>query len=383
MRVLVSGGGIAGLVVAIALGQAGHEVVVVERRASWPTAGAGIHLYANALRALDEVGVATAIVDRGCGFDRYSYLDSTGTHRVCVRYPRLAGDHLPALATVSRVDLHGVLVAAADDLSEVRMGTTVTDHLDDGDQIEVTLSDGAELQVDLVVVAEGIRSQLRDRVLGPVEPTHTGQGIWRSLVPRLREPSEPTIMFAGGGRMFGMVPINGASAYLLMGRPEQPDVRYEPTTFLDEVKGDFGDFGRPANDYLQALDEQSSIIFTAIEQVEVTGVWHRGRVVAIGDAVHATTPYLAQGAAMAIEDAIVLAALADVVPRDIGSALEKRRRDRVDHVRDASLRLNHDRYQGGSYAPLPDGSMSPRMAALDVGAQRRIDDLYDHLATPI
>ncbi len=381
------GGGIAGLVGAIAADQRGLRSVIVERSRSWTPKGAGMHLYSNAIRALDAIGLADAVVEAGSSHDDYHYSDVTNTHHVRVRYPRLARADLPALCLVQRTALHQVLVDAvrAADL-DVRLGTTATAWHESDAGVRVELSDGTAVDARIMVGADGIRSQVRGELFGVVEPSHTGQGIWRALLRRHDDSIDPKIMFAGEGRMFGVVPVDRETVYLMMGRPEVPDARYEAAELVPTVKEHFADFGGLAPWYLDQITHADQVIFTGIEEVHLRPPWHAGRVVLIGDAAHASSPYLAQGAAMAIEDAIVLADELASQPQSLDQSIASfmaRRYRRATLIREASLQRNRQRYQGGTYRPNPDGTMSDRMRLLAENAQPQIDDLYAQLAEPI
>ena len=149
---------------------------------------------------------AQEIVASGSAHDFYDYADPEDTHVVRVRYPRLAGDELPALATITRQDLHEILLRAATASgAEIRMGTTIERFEESEDHVVVTKSDGEQKQFEIVVAADGIYSSMRDRYLGPNQPVYSGQVILRALLERHDSSVDPKIMFAGGGMMFGIV----------------------------------------------------------------------------------------------------------------------------------------------------------------------------------
>lgn len=380
------GGGIAGLVGSIAARRNGLTAAIIERETDWTPRGAGMHLYSNAIRALDSIGIGDAIVEAGSAHADYLYSDSTNAHEVRVEYPRLAGDDRPGLCLVQRTKLHQVLVDAARTSGvDIRLGTEVVGWAEGSDCVDVELSDGSTMTASLLVGADGVRSQIRRAVFGDVPVSHTGQGIWRALLPRHPESVDPKIMFSGGGKMFGVVPVDDDTVYLMMGEPAEQGARYAEEDFVEIVRDVFAHFGGLAPWYLERIVEPGDVIFTAIEEVNLDPPWHVGRVLLIGDAAHASAPYLAQGAAMAIEDGVVLA---DEMSRggDIESVIARfteRRFPRAGLIRSTSIERNRQRYQGGSYEPGPDGAMSGRMQALSDNAQRQIDELYARLAEPV
>ena len=384
-KVLIIGGGIAGLVSAACLKQRGADPEIIEKADSWTIKGAGMHLYSNALRALDAVGVAREIVETGVAQDDYIYADPLDEHRVQVTYPRLAGKELPALASISRVAMHDILVSRVTELDiPVRLGTTFSGLEQDRDGVDVTFSDGSQSRYDLVIGCDGIYSQVRNEIFGKLDPTYTGQAIWRAMLRRHPDSVLPKIMYAGGGKMFGIVPTSADQVYLLAGMPDPDKPTYAPESFVGLIKDNFAEFGGLASFYLDQITEPAQVGYTAIEMVTQDAPWHRGRVFLIGDAAHASPPYLAQGAAMAIEDAVVLGELVaqDLALADLQEQFMARRFERASMIQRLSLQRNKERYQGGSYTSGSSGK-SDRFRELEETAQLKIDELYSELARPI
>ena len=350
---LVVGGGISGLVLAIHLKRNGRRPEIIERESNWTPKGAGIHLYSNAMRALDQVGVAREILAAGRGQDDYEYADPTDSHLVRVTYPRLAGADIPGLTTISRQDMHDILVRKAMALDiPFRLGTTVETLTQDAGGVDVTFSDDREGRYDLLIGCDGIYSQIRTDVFGRCDPIYTGQAIWRATLARHPDTEIPKIMYAGGGKMFGAVPIDRDRIYLLAGMPDPDKPRYPEHAFPDLIKTNFAEFGGLAPFYLDQINEPSQVAYTAIEIVVQAPPWYRGRVFLIGDAAHASPPYLAQGAAMAIEDAVVLGELiaGGGTLAEFQDGYMARRFDRASYIQNLSLERNKERYQGDAYS---------------------------------
>lgn len=388
--VLIVGGGISGLVLAIALRRSGIKATIAEISPQWTPKGSGIHLYSNALRALDDIGIAHDIVRAGSSHDYYDYADPQDLHRVRVRYPRIAGDALPALATITRQDLQDILITTAQLAgTDIKMATTVTDVAERGDKndrhVLVTLNNGDKQKHDYVVVADGIYSAMRGRFLQQSEIIYSGQAIMRAVLPRHPASRDPKIMFAGGGQMFGIVPVNRKAVYLIAGFADPDRKRHDRDTLHTLLQERFRPvFGGLAPWYLDQINCPDQVTYTAIELVDQAPPWHHGRMIFMGDAVHASPPYLAQGAAMAIEDAVVLGELigAGLPFERIITAYMARRVPRAEFIKKTSLERNRLRYQGGTYQD-DNGEISPRMQHLQDTAQPLIDDLYAYLAEPI
>lgn len=388
--VLIVGGGIAGLVLAIALRRSGIDTTIAEISSAWTPKGSGIHLYSNALRALDSIGIAQDIVAAGSSHDFYDYSDPLDQHRVRVRYPRLAGDGLPALATITRQALQDILVTTAQRAgADIRLGTTVADisenHRPGDPRALVALSNGAKEPYDLIIAADGIYSSMRGKFLRQSEVIYSGQAIMRAVLPRHPASVDPKIMFAGAGQMFGIVPVSDEAVYLIAGFANPERKRHDRDTLDTLLQEKFRPvFGGLAPWYLDQITLPDQVTYTAIELVDQPPPWHHGRMIFMGDAVHASPPYLAQGAAMAIEDAIVLGELIVAgLPFDrIVEDYMARRVPRAEFIKQTSMERNRLRYQGGSYRS-EGGDISPRMQHLRDTAQPLIDALYATLAEPL
>lgn len=310
-EVLIVGGGLAGLTLAIALAEQGRSAVVVDQRASWDIAGWGVSLTGPMLRALDALGLADACVGRGYGITQITNCTAAGEVRGVITPPRLAGSGRPAMAGIFRPVLHRVLLdrAAECDLA-IRLATTVDRLDDDGDGVDVTFSDGSVARFGAVVGADGVHSRVRSLIGIPTTPRFTGQTVWRALVDR---PPWATSLhtFAGPVHNAGLIPISETHAYVFLteATPEPMPVADEDrASVMRALLADFS--GRLAAVREQIVDPES-IVRRPVEALLVPLPWHRGRVVLIGDAVHAPSPQLVSGAALAVEDAVVLSASLD------------------------------------------------------------------------
>jgi 2-polyprenyl-6-methoxyphenol hydroxylase-like FAD-dependent oxidoreductase len=348
---LVIGGGIAGMSTAIELRKRGIAVDLVEIDPHWQVYGAGITIGGAALRAFRELGVLQQIQDQGCCSDGCDLFAPGGHPLGTIPTPRIAGEDVPGGGGILRPVLARILSQATlASGTAVRLGVTFTDIDTRQDAVEVGFSDGSRDRYDLVVGADGLYSKVRARMFPDAPaPRYTGQGCWRAVVPRPPE-IERACIFMGRVTKAGINPVSKDEMYLfcLDQRPANtriPEARW--TALLVELLAEFsGAVGRVRD----GLGTGSRILYRPLESVLMPAPWHRGRVVLIGDAVHATTPHLASGAAISVEDALVLV-------QEIGraasvesalAACTARRFERCKMVVENSLRLGEIEMTGGS-----------------------------------
>ena len=339
-RVLIVGAGIGGLAAGAALGQAGIEVEIVEINATSSVYGVGINQPGNSLRALRRLGVLDEVRAVGFEFDRFDFRDYRGELIVSVP-SMLGGDDVPANVGLTRRELHDILIGAADRAgASVSYGTQVEELHDEGPSVHVLRSDGRESDYDLVVAFDGINSPMRRRILGAeIAPIYTGYAVWRVTVPR---PPEVTAcaLFQGPGAKAGYIPLSDELMYLLHVTPEPAHVHYDEAEFPRMLRERLEGFGSIPGEVRDALSDGDRIVYSPLSEVMLPAPWHRGRVLIAGDAAHACTPHITQGAAMAIEDAVVLAEeLTQDGERTLADSLDAfnaRRHPRARFVQDVS-----------------------------------------------
>jgi 2-polyprenyl-6-methoxyphenol hydroxylase-like FAD-dependent oxidoreductase len=305
MRVLVVGGGIGGLSAAIALRQRGVEVDVVEINPKWDVYGVGIIQPANAIRALDALGLAERAVEQGFAMKGSRFHDSQGNLLGEVPALDLLGPKYPPMNGITRPKLHAIFQDAVKASgADVRLGVTVDDIGEDGD---VTFTDGGTGTYDLVVGADGIHSSIRRRVFaGAPEPEYTGQIVWRYNVPKPKG-LETLDMFVGSNGKAGFVPLSPDLMYVLYIEAVPAD-EVPADRLADVFRERLAEFGGPVAEVRDNhIVDSEKVVLRPVESLLVPTPWHRGRIVLLGDAAHATSPHVGQGGAMAIEDAVVLA----------------------------------------------------------------------------
>jgi 2-polyprenyl-6-methoxyphenol hydroxylase-like FAD-dependent oxidoreductase len=307
-KVLIVGGGMAGMCCAIQMRKAGIAVDLIEIDPGWRIYGAGITITGPTLRALRIVGVLDEVVAEGATWNGVKVHDKSGKLLETVTFPTLE-EGLPTAGGVMRPVLHKILSAATLAAGvRVRLGLRVADVRDMGGQIEVKFGDGGVGHYDLVVGADGIFSDMRARTFpGAAKPVFTGQVIYR-LVAERPPGFDRTHFFMGEDCKVGFNPVSQTHMYMYLLHPAAANPRIEPQDQpqkLYEAMADFGGFIPQIRETVRTTNAHS-VNYRPLEVLLHPAPWYRGRVVLIGDAAHATTPHLASGAGMAIEDGIVL-----------------------------------------------------------------------------
>jgi 2-polyprenyl-6-methoxyphenol hydroxylase-like FAD-dependent oxidoreductase len=336
-KVLIVGAGIGGLGAGAALAQRGIEAEIVEIKPEPNVYGVGINQPANSLRALQAIGVLDEVCSIGFQFDRWTFHDRRG--EVVVDVPsRLGGDGIPANSGLSRRDLHNILIGAAERAgAPIHYATTVSEIEENG-SVQVTLSDGREAEYDLVVAFDGIGSPLRRRAFGAdYDPVYTGYAVWRVTIPRPPEVDYGAVYQSIDAKA-GHIPLGPETMYLFLVTPEPHHVRYDTDRFVELLRERLQSFEGPVGDIRDNLEDGDDVVFSPLNEVMLPSPWSRGRIVVCGDAAHACCPHITQGAAMALEDAVVLAdELATDRPLDEAlAAFSARRYPRAKFVQDVS-----------------------------------------------
>jgi len=347
---LLVGAGIGGLTAAVALRGLGLRTTVLERAAGPAPAGAGIVLWPNALRALEAVGLRRAAEAAGRPVAASAILDPAGGTLSAAPLARIAADHGPVLA-YHRADLHAVLREAAGP-EAVAYGARVVSVIDEEERAGVVLEDGTERTADVLVGADGLRSVVRPAVLDrPSGPVYAGATSWRGVAPFPLEDGAPMTETWGRGERFGVVPLTGGRTYWFatVSGPPSP---LEGAAAHAELTRRFAGWHAPVAGVLAATDP-AAIVRAELTELPWIGAWSHERVALLGDAAHAMQPNLGQGAAMAIEDAVILARELGRGARDVETALDAyaaMRRPRVRRIHRDAARLGRVAQAGGPVA---------------------------------
>jgi len=314
-RVVIAGAGIGGLSAALALAKQGIKVIVCEQAATLGEVGAGLQISPNALKVLRELGLEEALGSFAFVPRQATIRDfKTGEYYLNVPLGKQAALRYGApYWHVHRADLHHVLAQASVDAGvELILSATITHYSENVavNNVSVHLADGREFSADLLIGADGIRSNVREQMLGREHPIFMKQVAWRGTVPvsALRTKVKPdACVWAGPGRHFVSYYLRGGEYVNFVAVEERNDwlsESWREEGNIEELRQAFLGWHPEVSDLLASA---SSTFLWALNGRRELPTWHEGRVVLLGDACHPMLPFMAQGAAMAIEDAYVLA----------------------------------------------------------------------------
>lgn len=301
LKILIVGTGIGGAAAATALARAGAQVHAIDIKPETPTAGTGICLMANTMRAVAALGLDEACRARGFGLKNYREMDFSGKQLNCNPMPPGCGMKRHDLAEV----LEGGAVRAG---ALLEKGVTVVSISDGSDGVVVAFSNGKEARYDFVIAADGAYSKLRDQFFGREHAaTFVGQSCWRFSAARPEDVDGLTIYRSPKHVTVGAIPTGPDSSYLFVLENSTEPLKLTDEESLSLLRQRLADFTAPtvraAIDAIQSADQ---LLFRPFDGTFVPAPWNRGRIVLMGDAAHAPTPQLTSGGGMAIEDAVVM-----------------------------------------------------------------------------
>lgn len=308
-HVLVIGGGFSGMATAIQCAKLGLTVDLVEIDPGWRSYGAGISIGGPTLRALRTIGVLDAFFDRGHGGDGVNLFTAGGQPIGTLPTPRVAGEDVPGGGAIMRPVLADILAKATRAAGvRVQLGCTFSRIEPRSEQVDVMFTNGTHGTYDLVVGADGLYSKVRGVAFPDApKPRYTGQGVWRAVVPRPAEIACAT-MWLGPRIKAGVNPVSRDEMYVFVTEDRPTNDYIDPAEWPRMLSELLASFDVPLIQSIRAqIGTESRVNYRPLESLLLPTPWFSGRVVLVGDAVHATTPHMAAGAGIGIEDAIVLA----------------------------------------------------------------------------
>jgi salicylate hydroxylase len=340
-KILIAGAGIGGLTAAANLLLAGNDVTIFEQAPELSEVGAGLQLSANATHVLHHLGLARPLAEVGVRPGAYVFrLHDTGEE---IQRFALSDDHEKLhgapYCQVHRADIHNLLAAKVIELKgdAIRLNSRVIGFDENRDSVRLHLADGTTAEGDLLIGADGLKSVICQQIAGNVPATYTGDAAWRITVPVERLPQnfmEPVMMvWMGPGRHVVAYYLRAGALLNFVGLVETKEVSEESWTAKfpwERFKADFEGWHADIQTVIDAADREGCYRWSLHYRPAVTK-WSTPRATLLGDAVHPTLPYLAQGACMAIEDGAVLTRALEQAD-SIAEGLQLYQRNRVDRT---------------------------------------------------
>lgn len=307
LKALIVGGGTGGQSCALSLRKIGVDVELVDIDTKWGVSGAGITITGPTLRALRDLGVYDEVAAEAYVGEGIRVCDVNGNVLRELETPMPPGIGVPGSGGVTRPTLHAILarrMKAAD--VRIRLGITVDGLTEEADGVRVKFSDGNVAKYDFVIGADGLFSRVRELIM-PDSPKveYTGQSSWRVTVDRPASIERRTY-YLGGPLKVGFTPVSASKMYMFV-LEKTPQVYRSSETLHGYLAALLKDYGGEVGKVRDGLNADSQIVFRPLEGFYLPAPWYRGRVLLVGDAAHPTTPQLASGAGMAVEDGLVLA----------------------------------------------------------------------------
>jgi 2-polyprenyl-6-methoxyphenol hydroxylase-like FAD-dependent oxidoreductase len=325
----IVGAGLGGLTVAATLRQAGFDVRVYEQATRFGRIGAGIQMMPNSMKVLRRIGIETLV--RGTSFQPYSHLNRVwNTGEVLRELPMPEELFGAPYLCMHRADLHDALLSIVPaEIIELRKTLTGVDER--AGQVILSFADGSTARADAAIAADGVHSVARDQIAGPDEPIHKGRIAYRAIFPAALMagvdvgPSRTKWWGVDRHIVIYYTKPDRSEIYLITSVPEPAEwltrESWSTTGDVRELRAAYEGFH---SDVRAVVDGCPACHKWAILEREPLARWSTGRVVLLGDACHPMTPYMAQGAATAMEDAAVLTrCLADVDGEDIEGAFKR------------------------------------------------------------
>ncbi len=342
-RALVIGGGIGGLSAALALRQVGMDVQIFEAVEQVKEVGAGVTVWSNAVRALQKLGLSDALQAIGMPAKQRIVYTSRGELLSRIQVDQLAGGLGAAILVVHRAQLQAALLQAYGE-ANIELGARCVSCTQDQEAVRVQFADGREVEGDVLIASDGIRSMMRAQLFGDKPLRYAGYATWRGIAALEDENITPGVSSEtwGRGSRIGLLPLNNGRMYWFVGKnmsagEGKDDTAEQKKQLLRDL---FRGWHAPIEAVIEATDP-ATIIRADVYELEPLQHWSKGRVTLLGDAAHAMTPNMGQGACQAIEDAVVLGSCMKE-EYDVLAALrlyEARRLKRVERVATQSRRI--------------------------------------------
>jgi len=338
-KIAIIGGGIAGLTTAISLNQRGFRTEIFEAAQEIKGVGAGLSLAANAMKGLGRLGLMEEVVDLGRVLPSFSILDQKGKVITTADSDAISQKWGLDNFLIHRADLHRFLLSKIDS-KQIHTGKRSVSFQYVHDKIEIIFADSSVYMADYLIVADGIHSVIRNQLLPNAEPRYAGYTCWRAVIENKDLDIKQSSETWGRKGRFGIAPLANDLLYWFacINAPEK-DPRMKEFTVAD-LKEVFKEYHPPIPAILDRTSN-SQLLWNDILDLQPIGRYAFDRILLLGDAGHATTPNMGQGACQAIEDAVILAEeMAKAInPQAAFQAFEKRRLKRTHYITNTSWQV--------------------------------------------
>ncbi|MGO3305289.1 MAG: FAD-dependent monooxygenase [Sphingobacterium sp.] len=303
-NIAIIGGGVAGLTAAIALQKAGLSATVYEQAAALRGIGAGFGLAANAMHALDILGLRQGVEKIGHFLPSYNILDANGKILISPKTEQIGTYYKQKNFALHRGELHSFLLAQLPE-GHVRLGKQAISFTQNQGRVTINFSDGSSVHAHGLIVADGIRSTLRQQLLPKAKPRYAGYMCWRAVIDNQHIDLTSSYETWGSNGRFGMTPLVDQKIYwyaCINGKVNDPILR---KFTIDDLRKRFANYHQPIGSVLSSTSNEQ-LICSEIMDIKPLKSLAYGKILLIGDAGHATTPNMGQGACQAVEDVAVL-----------------------------------------------------------------------------
>ncbi|WP_369828565.1 FAD-dependent monooxygenase [Aquimarina sp. MAR_2010_214] len=319
-------GGIAGLATARMLQNQGYEVKLIEKQPKWQISGTGLYLPSNGVVALDKIGLGTIAREQGFIIDYRNIKNAKAEAILDLDLEKIWDREKPCLG-IKRKTLHDILIDGINNI-DITFNTTIESLKTNPQSVEIEFSSGSKEEYDLVIGADGLYSKTRNLVLGDIPLRKVTTQVCRFMIKKPKDINSWTLFISSVGQ-FLIIPTDKDSAYCYVNRKTKGFKTYDRKQYMEPFKK----FASPVPEILNNWDPDDAY-WNDLEELAQLPIMGSDRVVLIGDAAHGMPPFMAQGGALALEDAVVLSGLLKNEDwSNMASTFSKNRINRIDWTR--------------------------------------------------
>lgn len=309
MKLIILGGGIGGLTTAIALKNAGIQCEIYETAEKFKPVGAGLSIAINAMKALNALGLYDQVLEKGNQYELAKMYTTKGKALQTLSMEKLRSKFNSTAVTIHRHELHDILAQNIGEIP-VHFNKRCIDLTRYENKIHLSFSDGTQIDADYLIAADGIHSVIRKKLLPDASERFSGHTCWRGICEKEIHGLDYSVLSEtwGLGSRFGIVPLRHKRIYWFAVKDASKEETHWSTYTPQQLAGLFNHYHKPVEEIILHTPA-SSIFWNNLSDLKPISRFAFDTILLLGDAAHATTPNLGQGACMAIEDAAVLQSL--------------------------------------------------------------------------